>query len=114
VMTSPAFAVDVSNHQRELSRPAADYGLPARRPPVWYSVARRAQVLRRDGGFAVAFDGGEIAVGANYPTIEWALKQRMFSVDDALARQPGIDRAALVADLGRLAKAGIIVETEMR
>jgi ribosomal protein L16 Arg81 hydroxylase len=114
VMTSPAFAVDVANHQRGLSRPPADYGLPARPAPAWYSVARRAQVLRRDAGFAVAFDGGEIAVGATYPTIEWALKQRMFSVDDALARQPGIDRAALAADLERLAKAGILVETEMR
>jgi len=114
VMTSPAFAVDVANHQRELSRPPADYGLPARRPPAWYSVARRAQVLRRDGGFAIAFEGGEIPVGATYPTLEWALKQRMFSVDDALARQPGIDRAALAADLERLAKAGVLVETELR
>jgi hypothetical protein len=77
-------------------------------------VARRAQVLRRDGGFAIAFDGGEIPVGATYPTIEWALKQRMFSVDDALARQPGIDRKTLAADLERLAAAGVLVETEMR
>jgi len=114
VMTSPAFAVDVANHQRELSRPAVDYELPARRAPAWYSVARRAQVLRRDGGFAIAFDGGEIPVGATYPTIEWALKQRMFSVDDALARQPGIDRKTLAADLERLAAAGVLVETEMR
>src|SRR5262245_746625 len=114
VMGSPAFAGDVANHQPRPARPPADYGLPARRPPAWYSVARRAQLLRRDAGFAVAFDGGEIAVGATYPTIEWALKQRMFSVDDALARQPGIDRAALAADLERLAQAGILVATEMR
>lgn len=114
VMTSPAFAVDVLNHQRELARPPASYDLPAQRPPAWYSVARRAQVLRRDAGFAVAFDGGEIPVGATYPTIEWILKQRMFSVDDALARQPGADRAALAADLERLERAGILVATEMR
>ncbi len=38
----------------------------------------------------------------------------MFSVDDALARQPGIDRAALLGDLEQLASAGVIVETEMR
>lgn len=113
VMASPAFAIDVANHQRELSRPPADYGLPARRPPAWYSVARRAQLLRRDAGFAVAWDGGEIPVGATYPTIEWALRQRMFSVEDALARQPGIDRAVLAADLERLAQAGVLVETEM-
>jgi bifunctional lysine-specific demethylase and histidyl-hydroxylase NO66 len=114
VMNSPAFAIDVLNHQRDLSRPAADYELPSQRPPAWYSVARRAQVVRRDPGFAVVFEGGEIPVGATYPTIEWILKQRMFSMDDALARQPGVDRAALAADLGRLANAGVIVETEMR
>jgi hypothetical protein len=114
VLASPAFAVDVLNHQRGLGRPPAGYGLPARQPPAWYSVARRAQVLRRDAGFAVAFEGGEIAVGASYPTVEWILKQRMFSVDDALARQPGADRAALAADLERLEEAGVIVATEMR
>jgi lysine-specific demethylase/histidyl-hydroxylase NO66 len=114
VMTSPAFAIDVMNHQRDLARPAADYGLPERRPPAWYSVARRAQVLRRDGGFSVAFEGGEIPVGANYPTLEWALKQKMFSVDDALARQAGGDRSALLADIERLERAGILVATEMR
>jgi lysine-specific demethylase/histidyl-hydroxylase NO66 len=114
VMTSPAFAIDVLNHQRALSRPQADYELPAQRPPAWYSVARRAQVVRRDAGFAVAFDGGEIPVGATYPTLEWALKQRMFSVDDALARQPGSDRAALLADIATLERAGILVVTEMR
>jgi ribosomal protein L16 Arg81 hydroxylase len=114
VMGSPAFAIDVMNHQQGLARPPADYGLPAQAAPAWYSVARRAQVLRRDEGFAVAFDGGEIPVGATWPTIEWILTQRMFSVDDALARQPGADRAALAADLARLEKAGVIVATEMR
>jgi DNA-binding HxlR family transcriptional regulator len=38
----------------------------------------------------------------------------MFSVDDALARQPGVDHATLQADLERLVRAGIIVVTEMR
>ncbi len=114
VMTSPAFAVDVLNHQRDLGRAPADYGLPARQPPAWYSVARRAQVVRRDAGFVVTHDGGEIPVGATYPTLEWALKQRMFSADDALARQPGTDRAALLADIERLERAGILVATEMR
>jgi ribosomal protein L16 Arg81 hydroxylase len=113
-MTSPAFAIDVLNHQRDLARVTADYDLPAQRPPAWYSVARKAQVVRRDKGFAVVFEGGEIPVGATYPTVEWILKQRMFSVDDALARQSGVDRAALIEDLERLAQAGVIVETEMR
>ncbi len=88
--------------------------MPAQSPPAWYSVARRAQLLRRDTGFAIAFEGGEIPVGATYPTLEWILKQRMFSVDDALARQPVADRAALASDLDRLERAGVIVATEMR
>jgi len=113
-VTSPAFAIDVLNHQRDLARAPADYELPAQAPPAWYSVARRAQVVRRDQGFAVVYDGGELAVGATYPTVEWILKQRMFSLDDALARQPDIERAALKNDLERLARAGVIVETEMR
>ncbi|HWN06341.1 MAG TPA: cupin domain-containing protein [Steroidobacteraceae bacterium] len=114
VMSSKAFAIDVLNHQRDLAKPPASYDLPAQPPPAWYSVARRAEVLRRDAGFAVAFEAGEIAVGATWPTIEWILKQRLFSVDDALARQPGADRHALAADLDRLEKAGVIVRTEMR
>ncbi len=114
VMTSPAFAIDVMNHQRDLARPPASYELPAQRAPAWYSVARRAQLLRRDAGFAVAFEGGEIPVGATWPTVEWILKQRMFSVDDALARQPGADRAAVADDIEKLERAGILVATEMR
>lgn len=114
IMTSPAFAIDVLNHQRALSHVPAEYELPTQRPPAWYSVARRAQVVRRDSGFVVAYDGGEIPVGATYPTLEWALKQRMFSVDDALARQPGGDRSALLADIASLERAGILAVTEMR
>lgn len=114
VMTSPAFAVDVLNHQRDLARPPADYGLPAQLKTTWYSVARPAQVVRRDAGYAVAFEGGEFPVGADYPTLEWILKQKLFSVADALARQPGIEHREFQQDLGRLERAGIIVPTEMR
>jgi ribosomal protein L16 Arg81 hydroxylase len=114
VMTSPAFATDVLNHQRELARTAADYGLPAQAKTTWYSVARRAQIVRRDRGFAVVFDGGEIALGADNPTVEWMLKQRLFSLEDAIAHQPGLDRQELRRDLEQLARAGVIVETEMR
>jgi len=114
VMTSPAFATDVLNHQRGLARAAADYGLPSQAKTTWYSVARRAQVVRRDRGFAVVFDGGEITLGADNPTVEWMLKQRLFSLEDAIARQPGLDRQELRRDLEQLARAGVIVETEMR
>lgn len=114
VMTSPAFAIDVLNHQRDLARVPADYGLPAQAKTTWYSVARKAQVLRRDTGFAVVFEGGEIALGASYPTVEWMLKQRVFSLEDAIARQAGVDRAELRADLEKLLDAGVLAETEMR
>jgi len=111
---SPAFAIDVLNHQRELARATADYGLPAQAPVAWYSVARRAQLVRRDEGFAVVFDGGEIALGATHPTVRWILQQKLFSLEDAIARQSGIDRQELRRDIERLVAAGIIVATEMR
>jgi hypothetical protein len=114
VVTSPAFAIDVLNHQRGLAGTSADYELPAQQPPRWYSLARKAQVIRRDQGFAVVFDGGEVALGATYPTVEWILRQRMFSLDDAVARHCGVDRLELRGVLEQLAKAGVIVETEMR
>lgn len=114
VITSPAFAIDVQNAQRDLARGGANYELPSQTPSAWYSVARKAHVMRRDLGFAVVFDGGEIALGATYPTVEWILQQRLFSLDDAAARQPSVDRQELRGDLERLLDAGIIVETEMR
>jgi ribosomal protein L16 Arg81 hydroxylase len=114
VARSPAFAIDVLNHQRELARATADYGLPAQAPVAWYSVARRAQLVRRDEGFAVVFDGGEIALGATHPTVQWILQQKLFSLEDAIARQSGIDRQELRRDIERLVAAGIIVATEMR
>ncbi len=114
VMTSPAFTIDVLNAQRDLARARADYTLPAQGTPTWYSIARPAQVLRRDQGFAVASEGREIAIGAAWPTVEWMLKQKVFSLDDALARQAGIDPAELRADIERLLDAGILAVTEMR
>ena len=114
VITSPAFAIDVLNHQRDLTRPPANYQLPAQAQPSWYSVACKAQVIRRNQGYVVVFDRGEIALGATYPTVEWILQQRLFSLEDAIARQSSVDRSELRGDLERLVKAGIIVETEMR
>jgi len=114
IMISPAFAVDVLNHQRDLARPPADYGLPAQLRTTWYSVARRASVIRRDAGYVVVFEGGELGVGATWPTVDWMLRQRVFSLEDAAARQTGVDRAELSRDVERLTRAGILAETEMR
>ena len=114
MITSPAFAIDVLNHQRGLASEQTAYELPAQQPPSWYSIARPAQVVRRDAGFAAVFERGEIALGAAYPTVEWLLKQRMFSVGDALSRQPGVDPTELRSVLQQLVAAGVIVATEMR
>ena len=114
MITSPAFAIDVLNHQRSLASAEAGYRLPAQQPPSWYSIAGPAQVVRRDSGFAAVFERGEIALGAAYPTVEWILKQRMFSLADALSRQPGVDASELRGVLQQLLAAGVIVETEMR
>lgn len=114
VMTSPAFVQDVLNLQGELARPWASYGLPAQVPPSWYSTSRPAQVQRRDSGYVVLAQGVEIPVGATYPTIEWLLQQKLFSLEDALVHQPGVDGQALRNDLDRLVQAGILAPTEMR
>ena len=113
MMSSPSFAIDILNGQRDLAGVAAEYRLPAQVPPAWYSLARRARLLRRDSGYAVVHEGGEIPIGATWPTIEWVLAQRMFALEDAFARQAGIDRRELRADLERLLQAGILVETQM-
>ena len=62
----------------------------------------------------MGFEGGDIALDATNPTIEWILRQRLFSLDDAAARQSSVNRAELRRDLELLTRAGIIVETEMQ
>ncbi len=114
VLTSPAFAADVLNHQRGLAAPTAEYELPAQPPATWYSLARRAQVVRRDSGHVAITEQGEVPLGATSPTVEWILKQRFFSLGDALARNVSVDPTELRGVLAKLAAAGVIVETEMR
>ena len=114
VMTSPAFATDVLNHQRGLAAANAQYELPAQPPATWYSIVRRAQVARRDSGYVAITEQGEVALGATHPTIEWIMKQRFFSLGDALARHVSADPAELRAVLAKLVAAGTIVETELQ
>jgi predicted DNA-binding transcriptional regulator YafY len=42
------------------------------------------------------------------------LRQRLFSLDDAAARQMSVDRAELQRDIARLERAGILALTEMK
>ncbi len=103
MMTSPAFAIDVLNHQRGLAgAPPALRACPlsSRRPGTRSRAARKwsgATVV-----IAVVLDRGEIVLGATYPTVEWILKQRMFSLGDALARHSSVDPAELRAVLAQL------------
>jgi hypothetical protein len=114
VMVSPAFATDVLNHQRGLASAHAEYELPAQSAATWYSIAARAQVVRRDRGYVAVTDRGEIELGATHATVEWIVKQRFFSLQDALARHARMDTAELRNVLARLVAAGVIVETEMQ
>jgi ribosomal protein L16 Arg81 hydroxylase len=113
-MISPAFTTEVFNHQRGLSSAAAEYQLPVQQKSAWYSIARPARVVRRDSGYVAVTERGEIALGATYLTVEWLLKQRVFSLADAFARQPGMEAAELSDMLAKLVTAGVIVATEMR
>jgi ribosomal protein L16 Arg81 hydroxylase len=114
IIVSPAFAIDVLNHQRSQHNPVADYDLPRQTPPDWYSPVKKAQVVRRDDGFYVVFDGGELAVGALQPTVEWMLQQRHFSREGAAARQPDFSASELSLLLERLLKAGVLAISDMR
>lgn len=113
LLTSPAFAIDVYNLQQGLATPRPDYALPRRAPQAWYTVAGKAQFVRRDHGFAVILETGEIPVGALHPTVEWLLQQRRFSFAEAAARQPYVPAAELEGVLQRLVAAGVLIETEM-
>ena len=107
MITSPAFAIDVLNHQRGLASAAG--GLRIARAAaallVFDRASRAGRAARR--GFAAVFERGEIALGAAYPTVEWLLKQRMFSLGDALSRQPGVDPSELRGVLQQLVAAGV-------
>ncbi len=113
LMTSPGFAVDVLNHQRGLSTLSPDYDLPHRKQPAWFSVIAGGQLVRRPEGVFLLLEGRELSLGALYPTAEWLLQQRRFSLEDAAARQPRTPHAELQALLKRLLEAGVIAEATM-
>jgi hypothetical protein len=114
VMTSAAFVDDVRHLQQEQARSPAGYALPSQVTPTWYSVAKPAQVVRRDAGYAVVFQGGEIALAGSFPMVSWLLQRRVFSLQDALGRQPGADAAHLRSELDKLLAAAVIAATDMR
>jgi len=114
MLTTPALAIDVLNHQRGQSTLAPDYDLPAQAPSAWFTVSGNAQLVRRDAGYFIVFGGRELAVGALYPTVEWMLQQRRFSLGEAAARQPGAPPSELQTLLRRLIEGGVLAETAMQ
>lgn len=114
LVTSPAFAVEVRNHQRSSATSQAGFELPGRNRPQYFSTAKRADITRRPDGFGVQIDRQHIDVGATYPAVGWLLQQRLFSVDDLMSRFPFIDESELRSALQRLLSAGAIIETDLR
>ena len=114
VMTSPAFATDVLNHQRSLAGAKAEYELPAQPPAKWYQIARRAQVVRRDGGYVAAHGTGRGRARRDASDCRVDPEAALFSLGDALARHVNMDAAELRGVLAKLIAAGVIVETELR
>ncbi len=111
---APAMAIDVLHHQRSLSTLAPEYELPRQTPAAWFSVTASGALQRRPTGYFLVVGGHEIAVGALYPTVEWMLQQRRFSLGEAAARQPGTPQRELHALIQHLLQAGVLVETVMK
>lgn len=114
LLNAPSFAIDVLNHQRGLRTAPAGFELPALKRTQFYSTVKRGQVMRRNDGFVAAFAGAEVPLGATGPAIAWLLQQRMFSIDDLLARHRSIDESELKDVLQKLINIGAIVATDMR
>ncbi|MEZ5498887.1 MAG: cupin domain-containing protein [Steroidobacteraceae bacterium] len=114
VMLSPAFGLDVRAMQARLARSTTDYGLPEQPAPSWFSLAKPARLLRNDRGYFVSCESGEFPLADAHIALEWVLGQRLFSLEDALAQQGGLDRATFLVELQKLIDRGIVVPTDMR
>lgn len=114
LITSPAFRLDVLNHQRGLRSSPAGFDLPNQKRPQFFSPARGVQVVQRLEGAFVATGGREIPAGATYPAVAWLLQQRMFSVDEVMARFPFLDESEFQAVLQTLLGIGALVAVDMR
>ncbi len=113
MMASPAFAIDVLNHQRGLGNAHREFQLPERGVDTWYAVENHAQIVRRADDYWFIANGRQIALGSTYPIFEWLLAQRRVSRGELLARLPCAE-SELDSVLAKLMEAGAIVEVEMR
>ncbi|MEK8032813.1 cupin domain-containing protein [Ideonella sp. DXS29W] len=114
LMTSPSFQIEVRNHQRSLASQAPGFELPSRQRAQYFSTAKRGDIIRRTDGFGVEIDGKHVEVGATYPAVAWLLQQRLFSMEDLLARFPFVDEAEMHAVLQQLLAVDAIVVADMR
>lgn len=114
MMTSPAFRIELQNHQRSFFSPPPAFDLPTRQRAQYFSPAQRGQVVRQDDGFSVTVGRVQVDVGAAHPAVSWLFQQRLFSFDDMVARFPFVDEELLRTVLQMLVATGAVVETEMR
>jgi hypothetical protein len=111
--TSPAFALDVLNHQRGLSGQPAGFDLPSQKRPRYFAPARTVEVRNGPEGYALVTERGELRIGAPWPAIDWLLQQQAGSLPDALARFPFVDEAELLQAVLALIKHGVLAEVEI-
>lgn len=112
IMASPAFRTEVLNAQRALKTPAVDYGLPDVTPPAFYAVTARGQVSRTADGHVLTAGQTQIPLGPAHAAVRWMMQQNHFSLEDALARHPYLQRDEFTVLLDKLSGAGVIARTE--
>lgn len=115
LVTQPLFLTEVLNMQRGSGSVEPIYDLPVRHAPKSFNVLRGAKIVRMKNGVVAQTQAGEtIELGATYPAVEWLLRQRFFSYEEALARHTSVLPDELMRVLCALAEAGVIGETELR
>jgi hypothetical protein len=110
---SPAFVLDVLNHQRGLYAPPRAFELPAQHCPRYFAPARAVEVRNGPEGYAVVTGRGELRIGAPWPAVDWLLQQQAGSLPDALARFPFVDEGELLQAVQALVEHGVLGEVDI-
>jgi hypothetical protein len=110
---SPAFALDVQNHQRGLHAVPQGFDLPAQHRPRYFAPARTIEVRNGPAGYALVTEHGELQIGAPWPAIDWMLLQQAASLPDVLARFPFVDEGELMQAVQSLVAHGVLAEVDI-
>ena len=112
--SSPAFALDVRNHQRGLWSQPPTFDLPNQHRPRYYAQAGSFEFRSSPAGPMICSAHGEQRLGALWPAIDWLLKQRRAaSIEDLMARCPFVDEGELQSVLKALVELGILTEVDI-